>query len=71
MPKPSICIKTSKKHGQKIIALASKLEIIDKSLEIERDQDSLSIPIMKQLQESELAKLKGEASESTIVNSCV
>ena len=63
MPKPSICIKTSKKHGQKIIALASKLELIDKSLEIEREQDSLCIPIVRQPQENELATLKREVPE--------
>ena len=63
MPKSSICIKTPKKHGQKIIALASKLELIDKSLEIEREQDSLCIPIVRQPQENELAMLKGEVPE--------
>jgi tRNA (guanine37-N1)-methyltransferase len=66
MPKPSICIKTSKKHGQKIIALASKLELVDKSLEIEREQDSLCIPIVRQPQMDELAMLKGEVPEAQL-----
>jgi tRNA (guanine37-N1)-methyltransferase len=57
MPKPSICITTPKKFGQKIIALVSKLKLIDKSLEIKRDRDSLCIPITRQLQENELAML--------------
>ena len=63
MPKTSVCIRTSKKNGQKIIALASKLELIDKSLEIEREQSSLSIPIVRQPQENELGVLKKEALE--------
>lgn len=63
MPKQNICIKTSKKHGQKIIALANKLELVDKSLKIELKQDSLCIPITRQPQESELATLKRETQE--------
>ena len=63
MPKPSICIKTPKKYGQKIITLARKLDLIDKSLVIEREQDSLCIPIARQPLENELAMLKGEVSE--------
>jgi len=54
MPKPTICIKTPKNQGQKIIALTSKLEIIDKLLEIQRNEDSLCVPIVRQLHESEL-----------------
>ena len=63
MPKSSLCIKTSKKQGQKIIALANKLGLMDKSLEIGREQDSLCIPIDRQPQENELAILKGEVPE--------
>jgi tRNA (guanine37-N1)-methyltransferase len=63
MPKSSTCIKISKKHGQKIIALASKLELIDKSLEIEREQESLCIPLARQLGEKDLAMLKKDAPE--------
>ncbi len=50
MPKPTICIRTPKKQGQKVIALASKLGLIDKSLEIQRNEVSLCIPIVRQLQ---------------------
>jgi tRNA (guanine37-N1)-methyltransferase len=69
MPKSSICIKTSKKHGQKIIALASKLELIDKSLEIEREQDNLCIPIDRQPLDNELTMLKGQAPELQLLTS--
>jgi tRNA (guanine37-N1)-methyltransferase len=63
MSKTSICIKTPKKHGQKIISLVSELDLLDKSLEIERDQDNLYIPIIRQLQENELAIIKGKVPE--------
>ncbi len=63
MSKPTICIKTPKNQGQKIIALASKLELIDKSLEIQRNEDNLCIPIVRQLRENELATLKVEVPE--------
>ena len=63
MPKTSACIRISKKHGQKILSLASRLELIDKSLEIEREQNNLCIPIVRQPQENELGMLKKEALE--------
>jgi tRNA (guanine37-N1)-methyltransferase len=63
MPKPTICIRTPKNQGQKIIALASKLELIDKSLEIQRSEFSLCIPIVRQLQEKELSALKSQVAK--------
>ncbi len=63
MPKQSLCLKTSKKHGQKIIALAGKLELLDKSLEIAPEQDSLCIPIDRQPKEKEYVMLKKEMPE--------
>ena len=61
MSKSSICIKASKNQGQKIITLVSKLELIDKSLEIQRNEDSLCIPIARQLNDSELTTLQKQA----------
>ena len=63
MLKPSICIKIPKKQGQKIIALSSKLELIDKLLEIQREEDSICIPIIRQPQKSEVAMLKNTVPE--------
>ena len=48
MSKSTICIKVPKKQGEKAIALANKLELIDKSLEIQRDEDDLCIPLVRQ-----------------------
>ncbi len=63
MPKPALCIKILKNKGQKTIALASKLGLFDKSLEIQRDQISLCIPIVRQPDEAESATLKAEVPD--------
>ena len=58
MPKSSICFKVPKKQGQKTLALANKLELVDKSLEIQRNEDNLCIPLVRQPQGSELATIR-------------
>jgi tRNA G37 N-methylase Trm5 len=63
MPKHSICVKTSKKRGQIIINLVSKLELIDKSLKIQHIEENICIPIARQPQENELAILKNQVPE--------
>jgi tRNA (guanine37-N1)-methyltransferase len=63
MPKPALCIKIPKNEGQKTIALASKLGLFDKSLEIQRDQTCLCIPIVRQPDEAESARLKAEVPD--------
>ena len=63
MPKSTICIKVPKKQGEKAIALANKLELIDKSLEIQRDEGNLCIPLLRQPNEGDLATLKNQLSE--------
>lgn len=44
MSKEAFCVKVSKKEGEKIIALAIKLGLLDKSLEIQREETNLCIP---------------------------
>ena len=63
MPKSTICIKVPKRQGEKTIALACKLELIDKSLGIQRDESHLCIPLLKQPEEPELTTLKNQISE--------
>ena len=63
MPKSTICIKVPKKQGEKARALANKLEFIDKSLEIQRDEINLCIPLLRQPDEGDLATLKNQVSE--------
>ena len=63
MPKQALCIRISKNEGQQTIVLTSKLGLFDKSLEIKRDKTSLCIPIIRQPDAAELAKLKAEAPD--------
>ncbi|MGD0202435.1 MAG: class I SAM-dependent methyltransferase family protein [Candidatus Bathyarchaeia archaeon] len=69
MPKSTICIKVPKKQGEGAIALANKLELIDKSLEIQRDEGNLCIPLIRQPDEKELATLKIEGPETQLSTS--
>jgi tRNA (guanine37-N1)-methyltransferase len=69
MPKSTICIKVPKRQGEKTIALASKLGLIDKSLGIQRDEDNLCIPLVGQPAENELATLKNQVSEMQLTTS--
>jgi tRNA (guanine37-N1)-methyltransferase len=58
MPKTAVCLKVPKIQGEKAIALVGKLGLIDKSLGIVREDENLCIPLVKQLGETESAKLK-------------
>ncbi len=54
----AICLKVAKNQGEKIIALAHKLELINKGLIIQREADQLCIPLVRQPLETELSTLK-------------
>jgi tRNA (guanine37-N1)-methyltransferase len=60
MPKPSVCIKVPKTNGEKTITLITKFGLADKSLVIQREQDSLCIPIIREPQGIELTTLKSQ-----------
>lgn len=60
MPKPSVCIKVPKSQGEKIITLATKLGLADKSLVIQREEDNLIIPLVREPMGIELATLKSQ-----------
>ncbi len=62
MSKESFCLKVSKKDGEKTLILASKLDLSDKSLAIQKDAsaDSLFIPIIRAPDMKELSLLTGE-----------
>jgi tRNA (guanine37-N1)-methyltransferase len=66
MPKTTISIKLPKKQGEKAIALANKLGLIDKSLEIQRDETNLCIPLVRQPDQNELVTLKSEVPETEL-----
>jgi tRNA (guanine37-N1)-methyltransferase len=56
------CLKVPRTEGEKSIALASKLGLFDKSLDIQRDENHLCIPLIRQPKENELEALKNQIS---------
>ncbi len=54
MPRYTICIKVPKIYGQKTLRLANELQIADHDLKIQRSEDHIFIPLVRQLQEDEL-----------------
>ncbi|HJW66004.1 MAG TPA: class I SAM-dependent methyltransferase family protein [Candidatus Bathyarchaeia archaeon] len=66
MPKESLCIIIPKMYGEKAIAFAGKLAIIDRMLEIQSDAKHVYIPITRQLSAEELAGLQGQVPDYTL-----
>jgi len=60
MPRPSVSIKVSKSQGEKTITLATKFGLADKSLVIQREEEFLCIPLLREPQGIELATLKSQ-----------
>jgi tRNA (guanine37-N1)-methyltransferase len=67
MADKSICIKVPKTHGEKAITLVNKLEMSNKELEIQRNRNSIYIPLTRQPSESELKMLKRQISDFEIL----
>jgi tRNA (guanine37-N1)-methyltransferase len=63
MSKSTSYIKIPKKHGEKAIDLANKLGLLDKSLEIQRNEDKLCIPLVREPEDNELETLKSQLAE--------
>ena len=70
MPKPSVCIKVPKSQGEKTITLATKFGLADKSLVIQREEESLCIPLVREPKGIELATLKSQIPKFTILHRC-
>lgn len=66
MPKKSICLKIPKVHGEKVIALANKTKLLNKELEIKRDETFLYIPLMHLPSQNELTTLKEQIPVFTV-----
>ncbi len=58
MPKTSVCIKVPKQQGEKAIALAAKLGLLDKHLSITRDDRCLCVPLVRPPDDTEFAALQ-------------
>lgn len=68
MSKNAVCLKVPKKKGETVIALASELGLLDVSLKIQRDSDSLCIPMVRQPDADELATIKSQAPDYQLEN---
>ncbi len=66
MPRPSACIKVPKNQGEKTIALATKLGLADKALVIQRNEESLWIPLVREPAGIELATLRSQIPQFTL-----
>ncbi|HVP17166.1 MAG TPA: class I SAM-dependent methyltransferase family protein [candidate division Zixibacteria bacterium] len=56
--KKADCIKTPRREGEKILIRTSKLGLINKDLEIQRDEEFIYIPLAKRPSKEELETLK-------------
>ena len=66
MPRPSVCIKVPKSQGEKTITLATKFGLADKSLVIQREEESLCIPLVREPKGIELTTLKNQIPKFTL-----
>jgi tRNA (guanine37-N1)-methyltransferase len=60
MPKKIKCIRVPKHQGEKALVLASKLKVLDKEFEIQRDNNFVYIPLISQPSEDSLKTLTEE-----------
>jgi tRNA (guanine37-N1)-methyltransferase len=67
MPKKSVSIKVPKVHGEKAIILANKLKIFNRGLEIQKNKNSIYIPLIRKPSETELKTLKEQVPSSEIL----
>jgi tRNA (guanine37-N1)-methyltransferase len=58
MSEISPCLKVKKIHGEKALVIAKKLGISNRELEIQRNAQHICLPLIRQPDENELAKLK-------------
>ena len=66
MPKESPCIKVPKTLAQKTIILANKLGLADRKLEIQKNLDTVHIPLIRKPSEEEVAKFRAEVPDFKI-----
>ena len=60
MSETSLCIKVKKIHGEKTLVLANKLGVTNRELKIQQNTRHIYIPLIRQPEEAELAKLKAQ-----------
>jgi len=66
MLKESLCIKVPKIHGEKTLALANKLKISDRQLEIQKNAHFIYVPLIRPPSKKELTILKTQVPDFQI-----
>jgi tRNA (guanine37-N1)-methyltransferase len=69
MPETSLCIKVKKNHGEKTLALANKLRITNRALKIHQNTEYIYVPLIRQPEKNELAKLRAQVPDFELANS--
>lgn len=64
--KKAKCLRTPKLLGEKTLILASKLKILDRQLEIQRDEQFIYIPLANQPSREQLKTLREHVTGSTV-----
>jgi len=63
MPQQAVCLKIPKRYGEEILALANKLAITNKEMEIQRNEKSIYLPLLREPSSDVLQTLKKQAPE--------
>jgi tRNA (guanine37-N1)-methyltransferase len=66
MSKKFPCLKVPKTDGEKVIVLANKLEIVQKTLQIQRNKNFIYIPLSRQPSEKEVEALRKQIPDFKI-----
>lgn len=69
MPRKTLCLKVRKINGEKTIALAYSLGIIDKELKVQRDEDHIYVPLARNPSQNETQRLNQQI-ESLEISTC-
>lgn len=69
MSEPSLCANIEKKHGEKALLLTRKLGLLNKQLEIQRNDTHVCIPLVRSPNDAELLKLKTQIPDFQLANS--
>lgn len=67
MPETAYCIRVAKANGERVLSLTKKLALLNTSLEIQKDNNYLYIPILRQPEAKEIEALEAEACDIKII----
>jgi len=67
MPKESLCLKVPKIDGEKVIKTAYRLGLINKELEVQRDNACVYVPLARNPSKDEVQTLQGQTAKVEVV----